>query len=39
LAFDGHLPGKDQRARPFTRRRQAFVDNELIQPNAQFLQP
>jgi hypothetical protein len=36
---DADLSGKDQRARPLARRRQATFDDELVQADAQFLQP
>ena len=39
LAVNADLAGQNQRARPLARRRQPFIDNELVEPNAQFLQP
>ena len=39
LSVDADLSGQDQRARPLARRREAAFDNQLIQTNAQCLQP
>jgi hypothetical protein len=36
---DADLSGKDQRARPLARGRKAAFDDELVQADAQFLQP
>jgi hypothetical protein len=39
LAVDAHLSGQNQRARPLPRRRETFIDNQLVQSHAQCLQP
>ena len=39
LPVDADLAGEDQRARPLARRREAAFDDELVQADAQFLQP
>jgi hypothetical protein len=39
LAVDADLACENQRACPLSRWREASFDDQLIQPNAQFLQP
>jgi hypothetical protein len=39
LPIDADLPGENQGACPLARRGEPFVDDQLVQPYAQFLQP
>jgi hypothetical protein len=39
LAVDGDIAGENQRTRPLARGGEPLVDDELIKPHTQFLQP